>query len=527
MYDNRSPRFEKLGPLTQWAANLGVIGLSIVLFWWLAELAMERHLLSQTAYQQQQLQQGWRWEMDQLSDLVGRSATRLKNLELVQGQLLGYRDVKPGFLSLDFRGRRLDAKIHHMLQIRIWLERPALLGIFHSEVLGGPVLSTATVDLMAGWQLVELDLAQRPWQANIYRNQKRVSGPEPATWGGEFGIVSSLRIHPSMGSANHFKIDWVRLLPSEPTPWAHRPRVELTSFDFPLPEKNHSGLRAPLFFLPEQIASVERILAFRDQIGQRTPSASLLPSSSQGLADPATPDPRRSWLALEISILTGLTGLAATVPGRQRFSERSLALAQLAGLLGLAASLLTWADNEVLEDPGLAVTLALLAALMVALLFRAREQLIPNLKSTSRAWSDTSRLIIATLVPLFILVVLNDQLSPPTLAEMLPRFGSYLIWATLQQMVLCIVLLSIMKRLKFRKQPATLAATVLFGMAHFPNFALMVGTLILAQLCLWLYQRHDSLLPGIALHAILGTLYLESMPETLLRSGAIGERFFF
>ena len=71
-----------------------------------------------------------------------------------------------------------------------------------------------------------------------------------------------------------------------------------------------------------------------------------------------------------------------------------------------------------------------------------------------------------------------------------------------------------------------LLAAVLFGLAHYPNFGLMVATFLLALVCLQHYQEYRALAPLAVIHAVLGTLYLELASPTLLLSGAVGQRFF-
>ena len=70
------------------------------------------------------------------------------------------------------------------------------------------------------------------------------------------------------------------------------------------------------------------------------------------------------------------------------------------------------------------------------------------------------------------------------------------------------------------------AAAGLFGLVHFPNFSLMIATLLLAWICLAHYQRHRALAPLVIIHAALGSLYLEVMTPVVLRSGLIGALFF-
>jgi hypothetical protein len=528
MSDRNTGPGDPKGNLAAWAKKLAVTGLLLALYWWLSNLSLEHHLLEQSAHQQQQLDDGWRWEFDYLSDLVGRSATGLKSLKLEQGQLSGYRSGPSGFISLNFNGQRLDANIHHILQLRIWLQRPAPLGLFHTEFLGEAVISTPAVELQAGWQLVELDLADRNWQTATYRNQQLISGPDPSSWGGKLGIVSSLRLHPSMRANNQFRIDWVRLISNAPTRWSMRPTVKLTSLDESQSKTALADLRAPLIILPDQINTVEQVLGFRDHLSRNQGTASLLPNSASGLGDSELSDPRHSWPTLALAWLAGLTAILATIAaGRRRRFTRAYATLQLTGLLVLVATLLTWPDMALLDDPELALTLGLLVALAILLLGQFGKSLNGKFKLNSRILADTALLTTICIIPLFILSLFSDQLSQPELVEVAPRLGRYLVWASVQQLVLCIILLGIMERLGCNRQSAMMAAAGLFGLAHFPNFALMAGSLVLAQLCLWLYRRHDSLLSGVVLHAVLGTLYLELMPVGILRSGAIGMRFFF
>ena len=504
----------------------GINALAVVLFWWLADLALERHLLSQAARQAQQIQQGWLWEFEHLSDLVGQSATRLVDLKIEQGRLTGSRSVETGFLSLNFRGRRLDARIYHLLQIKIRLSAATGLRIFHRETFGSAVLSSSSIPMRAGWTLLELDLEQLDWQSRTYENQVLAAGPVATTWGGDSGIVSSMRIHPAKRSGIKFEIDWIRLLPGPLGQRFKGPLIQLDQLD---PAGLEIDLKspAPLYQLPNRPISIEQALWFRDQLNRKIPMASLLPTGGADNLQLQPFDSRPTVLALVIAIIAGLTALIVTIATRNRTPGRAVTYFQLTGLLALGAVLLCWSEVEQLDSPTLAATLLTLASLVLALLWQARGLMSSGIASRSKASGDTFKFLLAASLPLLIVVVWNDQIALPSGIGLLQRFGNYLLWSTLQQLVLCMVLLSAMRRLRLPEQVAAVAAAVLFGLAHYPNFALMAATLVLAQLCLWLYQRHGSILPGIVLHASLGTLYLELMPVNLLRSGAIGERFFF
>lgn len=514
-------------PTARYLTIFGSTAIAIVFFWWLADLALERHLLLQAARQMQQTQQGWRWEFEHLSDLVGQSATQLEELKLERGRLSGSRRNKPGFLSLNFRGRRLDARRFHLLQMKIHLSKPAAMGIYHRETLTGAVLSTKPIALNAGWQLLEIDLAQLDWQANTYQEQVLIAGPVTTQWGGNSGVASSIRIHPAIDVDVDFEIDWIRVLPGKAMRQSLAPPLQLDQLDLIALEVDQFGLARPQYLMPDRLISIEKRLWFRDQLNQKNPAAVLLPASAAAQATLKPYASRPNNLLVVAAIIIGLSALLITFTPTRRIRQRSGAAIQLIGLLALGTVLLTWSDIDRLDNPALWLTLVVLAALLLALSWQARAQLPNNIASDSKPGPDTLKLLMLCLLPLTFFVIQSDQAALPSGIGLLQRSGKYLIWSTLQQFVLCIVLLGTTQRLQLGQHTATLTAAVLFGLAHYPNFALMAATLILAQFCLWLYQQHGSLLPGIALHAISGTLYLELMPETWLRSGAIGERFFF
>ena len=102
---------------------------------------------------------------------------------------------------------------------------------------------------------------------------------------------------------------------------------------------------------------------------------------------------------------------------------------------------------------------------------------------------------------------------------------AYLPWALIQQLLLGPFLASRWERLVRRPEAAAFLTGLMFGAIHFPNFALMSGTLVLGTVWALLFLRFRAWLPLAVSHAVLAPLPLLVLPVWLLRSAEVGARF--
>ena len=66
----------------------------------------------------------------------------------------------------------------------------------------------------------------------------------------------------------------------------------------------------------------------------------------------------------------------------------------------------------------------------------------------------------------------------------------------------------------------------LFAIAHAPNFALMLLSMLAAWWWLGLFQRRRAWLPILVSHYLLGLLAISCLPSEILYSAEVGLRYF-
>ena len=435
----------------------------------------------------ERLVHGWRWTMSHPSDLVAGRPVGMRGA-VDDGWLSGSSDGS-GYLSLNFRGEKLDATLFARLRLTLELDRPASLGLYHREWLQGPVLAAPPVPLAVGRQTLSLDLAALDWTATRYGEHGQPLGtPVPANWGGETGTVASLRMHLLATPAVDYRIDTIAIEPAAPgLPVA---------VNLPLPEDLTLLPRVPQIPAPVFAQPPERLLAERRRVEQLRPAAIWIPTP----ALPALP----GWVPPTLTVVLAL------VASRRRPGLSLLAFCTAAGwLLSL--------------PPGWSWGHGIAAALLVRLgwsLHRSGRPLAVTAGAMRAAWLTVAAVVLVMAAPA---VLLGDG-GGTSAAGLAARLAFYLPWALLQQLVLQRLLVP---ALGGHGQPlALVGGAVLFGLLHWPNLALMVATLALGLLASLLYRHHGRLLPLAVLHAMLGTLYLELLPREWLWSGAVGWRYF-
>lgn len=130
---------------------------------------------------------------------------------------------------------------------------------------------------------------------------------------------------------------------------------------------------------------------------------------------------------------------------------------------------------------------------------------------------------LAMLMALFIASLLSADGGQWSVSPL--RWLTYLLWAMVQQWVVCTVLFPLARRAGLAAAPAIATVALIFGLTHLPNMELMLLTWLLALACLWHFNRHQKLFPAVALHVMAGSLLLAAAPLPLIYSASAGPGF--
>jgi hypothetical protein len=115
------------------------------------------------------------------------------------------------------------------------------------------------------------------------------------------------------------------------------------------------------------------------------------------------------------------------------------------------------------------------------------------------------------------------------LARTLPdlsRILHYVVWAAIQQFLVCVIVADRIERITGSSRMALLGAALIFSLLHTPNAMLMQLTFVGGLIWIWNWQRHRALLANIVAHAACGLLLASSLPKTWLHSAEVSARFF-
>ncbi|MDJ0654372.1 MAG: hypothetical protein QNJ40_09480 [Xanthomonadales bacterium] len=479
--------------LLQWGITLALAGLAVLLFYSLSLNALSSWLQQEARHTSQQNAQGFRWEFEQTEDLVGSQPVGFDDSRIHGGTLKVPAASGSGYLSLNLNGDRIDATLFSRWWMRIRLDSrtPTQAIIYFREDHGGTIYQSEPLPVRPGWQVLKTDLSAVRWTSD-----PKTDGQ--AVWGGLSGTVASIRVHPVAQGVAGMELDWIRLEPSGP-PLPERPELRIRSAS-----KLTADLpRNALVTLDIPWPTTARVLAAVDQLEAARPAAALVLDQSVARA------PASSWSWTILVAASVMLLLAVSLNGPVQAGLK------LVGVTGLVSLLLTHLGAPL--PWGLAGVL--LAAALIWLVLESVLEDRPELVGSRPAWNLALSITIVLAVP----AVFMD--GPP---EELPlRWVGYLVWAGFQQLVLCLVLLRLCLQLtgSWRVLGAGLAA-ILFGLAHYPNFELMLGTLLLGGLLVAHFLKFRALLPLAFSHATLGAIYLTMAPSWVIHSGAVGSRLF-
>lgn len=150
------------------------------------------------------------------------------------------------------------------------------------------------------------------------------------------------------------------------------------------------------------------------------------------------------------------------------------------------------------------------------------ENHCPGRETSRKAWGfllgnfDTkswiSATLLATAMTMASLLALRFVFPFRIEAGLASRFFTYLLWAALQQMLICRLVIDRIAK----DWLAVIVGSSVFALVHLPNFTLMTLTALFGIVFYPLYRRYGLLLPIVVAHAVIGT-YLDKFTEQSLR----------
>jgi hypothetical protein len=412
----------------------------------------------------------------------------------------------------------LDLVRHPLLHADLRAMPPALLSIVVRETLEAPICEGARGEVAHDHDGLVIDLAALQWTC----------AGQPAT---PPSRAAMLRFRLQLPADAEATLRDVALRPSAPIDIARiAPRAIVAAADaravMDAAARDSSAADVfPVWTLTFDDLRVEQVLAARDAVRRVVPGALVVIADdwARVVARAAESPP-----AARASTMVAWTGTGLLVAGllvlrlRPPRSTRVRATVELVGVL--AAPLIFVLGSGFGDDIGavwwvaLGATLAFAASLMVG---EAPPPLVAG-GARRRGWLVAAASVLGALALALILRDADHVLAWPTPA----RVARYVAWATVQQVLISVVVSALAERALHSSRAALLVAATAFALLHSPNAMLMQLTFVGGLLWVWNWQRHRALLANIVAHATSGLLLAAALPADWLRSAEVGARYF-
>lgn len=486
--------------------------------WLIAQLALDHYLVVQGRYDLMRVARGdsrIAFEFDQARDLIaGGVDDGVSGLIEADGVLRGRLSAGRANLRLNLRGLQLDASRFRRLQARIEVDAPARLALIFDEP-GRLEQLSRQIDLRAGWNELDIDLGAPAWTPN--------AGGPTQPWGGSSARIGEFRLYLAGPAGLGFGLDYLRFRGAATQSPEQTPALEWIDAGTAR-ARLYRGL--PLRARPDARLGVlldvgsdspERTLVLRDAVRAADAEALFWPAW-RGVPELQATKPAVApigwspgWISVALYAL-----LALMIRWRRR--ELTRATARIDLLVGYAP-LLAMSLGLGLAEQAPPATLAWLAAALAFQLSGVRS-LDTHWLGNPTSWGTTIRPSGIAAIALLAVALLQSHWLLPGFQ----RVAWYLPFVLLQQLLLLGFLWPRAQALM--PQHARLLAAALFALAHAPNFALMLLTLLAAWWWLALFERHRAWLPILASHYLLGLLAITCLPPDFLYSAELGLRYF-
>jgi hypothetical protein len=487
---------------------------AVALAFLIAQLALDHYLTRQgesDLYRAASGQSRIGFEFAHRRDLISAAIEGADSLRVANGVTSADLPGGNANVRLNLRGLKLDAHQFRHLDARIQVSAASELYLIFDEP-GQLRQLTSKLELNAGWNEIKLALSAVQFTPK--------AGGSAQRWGGDSGFVGEFRLYFIGPPGLKIGLDRLHFLDSE----QHTGRSAVHWLDAAQAQAHlaqgwsrpEAGAPRLGVLLPTLTARPEFSLDLRDRV-RRVDAEALFWPAWRGPPDPAQTKASAAagWApGWPLIVLYGV--LAAGLRWRSNSGTKLLIISEL--LLGygpiLALTLGLGLDEEIGSQN--ATWLAL------ALGFQLSGWRSPGSHwlGGRQAWTAMLKMLAIGGSALLLAAAASDYWQLPGAQ----RVAGYLPFVLLQQaMLLGFVLPRVAALAPGRALPISAG---LFALAHAPNFALMLLSLLAAGWWISQFQRHRSWLPIIVSHYLLGLLAITCLPPHWLYSAEVGLRYF-
>lgn len=412
------------------------------------------------------------------------------------------------YFFLNLEGRYIDAERFNQVLVRLWSEDADTMLLFHQQMREDQIHASEPIAVAAGWQTLTLSLPSLDWHVQDLADPTRPF--RESNWGGAEGVVSAFRVDPVEDGA--FEVDWIQL--EDPD---SRPNLvdEIETFETladPLFERmRQEPGRTWHIANDEWLRTLEMAHRTRQKVAAEFPSAILFPrppSDEQLAYPPFETGPLSAFIPASLFIAALLFLVV-----RDQIPPPLRSIVAVVALVVLIEAYIYWM-------PSLSsLWRVLLGIPVLGAVWELAPKMPPRyLLGDARAWLLVSPVLIFSLL---ILILAPYQGSEHF--SVLKTLGSYFLWALFQQFVVAVLIRERLKPLLGRM--AIVVSAGVFGLLHFPNFALMTATFLLGIGLLHVFERHQNLPAIAAAQAFLAVAFNTIALQYFWLSRTIGPAF--
>jgi membrane protease YdiL (CAAX protease family) len=463
-----------------------------------------------------------RWNAQQPADIVAGRVFGSDDAHFVDDGFRFRSEGRPVDIGLVLK-RDLDLLRYSTLETRFQSAHAGTISVLVRETLDGPLCLGAPLPFAAEVTTVSIALDRLSWTCE----DTAPKAPERA---------AMLRLRFDLSKGNALTLVEAALQPQDPPDAEKLDRLELPIL--PAPDEAHAFERALARIANDRSAGnwrvvqlpldgrIEQVLAARDRVYAVLPDAIIIGNGSfNDVAKqarkwqeppPAKPSAPSSWIQL-----TAYALLLLALRLRPPLGLRLRGTLELIGICALPLWLVVGGHiGDNLTAPQLSAIAITLGFAFSLLIGGAPAQ--PSARTLKRGWWVALGSILLT-------VALIVGVAGAPLPESLPgyeRIGHYLVWAAVQQFLICVLVSERIERVTGSARLGLIGAAIVFGLLHTPNAMLMQLTFVAGLIWVWNWQRHRALLANIVAHAACGLLLTLSLPVHWLHSAEVSARFF-